>query len=155
MSIGERIRFFRKKNRLTQKQLGKLIGYPDSTADIRIAQYESNSRRPKADTISKFAEIFEISQGALMIPNIDNCISLMHLLFTLEDCYGLCVVKYNGKVCLEVNENKGIKADRLFHMLCKWQKEREKMLLGKISNEEYDRWRYRYSSIKDEKEVMP
>ena len=46
MTFGEKIKFFRKRKNLTQKQLGILAGFPESNADVRIAQYESDSRKP-------------------------------------------------------------------------------------------------------------
>ena len=49
MAIGERIRFFRNMRGMTQKYLGVLMGFPEKSADIRMAQYESGSRTPKED----------------------------------------------------------------------------------------------------------
>ena len=49
MAIGERIRFFRNLCGMTQKYLGQVVGFPEKTADIRMAQYESGSRTPKTD----------------------------------------------------------------------------------------------------------
>lgn len=72
MSIGERICFFRKKRGLTQEQLGRLIGLPDNSADVRITQYESGSRKPKGDVIKALAEVFGISPFALSISDIDD-----------------------------------------------------------------------------------
>ena len=61
MAIGERIRFFRNLRGMTQKYLGCLVGFPEKTADIRMAQYESGTRSPKADLTNKLAEVFGIS----------------------------------------------------------------------------------------------
>ena len=93
MAIGERIRFFRNLRGMTQKYLGTVVGFPEKTADIRMAQYESGSRTPKADLTNKLAEVFEISPQALSVPDIDSYIGLMHTLFTLEDRYGLTIEK--------------------------------------------------------------
>ena len=41
MAIGERIRFIRNLRGMTQKYLGTLVGFPEKTADIRMAQYEA------------------------------------------------------------------------------------------------------------------
>ena len=41
MAIGERIRFFRNLRGMTQKYLGQVVGFPEKTADIRMAQYLS------------------------------------------------------------------------------------------------------------------
>ena len=46
-SIGQRLKFVRRFRRLTQKELGLLMGYSEKTADVRIAQYEKNARTPK------------------------------------------------------------------------------------------------------------
>ena len=43
MAMGERIRFFRKRKGLTLKGLGMAMGFPEKSADVRIAQYESGS----------------------------------------------------------------------------------------------------------------
>ena len=53
MAIGERIRFFRNLRGMTQKYLGQVVGFPEKTADIRMAQYESGSRTPKAEPDGK------------------------------------------------------------------------------------------------------
>ena len=50
MAIGDRIRFFRKLRGLTMKYLGMSVGFPESNADVRIAQYENDSRAPKAES---------------------------------------------------------------------------------------------------------
>ena len=49
MAIGERIRFFRILRGMTQKHLGMTVGFPEKSADVRLAQYENGSRSPKAD----------------------------------------------------------------------------------------------------------
>ena len=49
MAIGERIHFLRNLRGMTQKYLGQAVGFPEKTADVRMAQYESGTRTPKAD----------------------------------------------------------------------------------------------------------
>ena len=49
MAIGERIHFFRLLRGMTQKYLGMALGFPEKSADVRLAQYETGSRTPKAD----------------------------------------------------------------------------------------------------------
>ncbi len=41
MAIGERIHFFRLMRGMTQKYLGQVIGFPEKSADVRLAQYET------------------------------------------------------------------------------------------------------------------
>lgn len=37
MAIGERIHFFRTLRSMTQKYLGMAVGFPERTADVRMA----------------------------------------------------------------------------------------------------------------------
>lgn len=46
-SFGQRLKLIRKLRKLTQRELGILMGYPDNSADVRIAQYELHYRVPK------------------------------------------------------------------------------------------------------------
>ena len=144
MAIGERIRFFRNLCGMTQKYLGQVVGFPEKTADIRMAQYESGSRTPKADLTNKLAEVFDISPQALSVPDIDSYIGLMHTLFTLEDRYGLTIVKSENGVSMYVDSRKGTDAAELSEMLNAWAEQAEKYRNGDISREGYDKWRYNY-----------
>ena len=89
MAIGERIRWFRKRHGLTQRELGLKLGFTNKTADLRIRQYETGLRNPKEGTIKDLAQVFDVAEEALAVPDIDSYIGLMHTLFTLEDLYGL------------------------------------------------------------------
>ena len=89
MTLGKRIRYFRLRRGMSQMQLGLMLGFPDSNANIRIGQYECNSRSPKNERLNDFAEALHISPLALTVPNISNLDELMHLLFMLEDEFGL------------------------------------------------------------------
>ena len=53
MAIGERIHFFRTLRGMTQKYLGMALGFPEKSADVRLAQYENGSRTPKADVTGR------------------------------------------------------------------------------------------------------
>lgn len=107
MAIGERIRFFRNLRGMTQKYLGQVVGFPEKTADIRMAQYESGSRTPKAELTENLADALGVSPLALSVPDIDSYLSLMHTLFTLEDRYGLTVETGENGVSARVDPRKG------------------------------------------------
>lgn len=146
MAIGERIHFFRNLRGITQKQLGMIIGFPEKSADVRIAQYENGSRKPKEDVTSALATALDISTHALNVPNIDSTEGLMHTLFVLEDKYGLYVDKTDKEVCLRVNVFKGNEATILNKMINTWYKESLKLKSGEIDKNEYDKWRYNWKS---------
>ena len=144
MAIGERINFFRNLRGMTQKYLGVRVGFPERSADVRLAQYETGTRTPKADMTAALANILDVSPQALSVPDIDSYIGLMHTLFTLEDRYGLKVCECDGEVHLRVDVSHGKDAAELSKSLAAWREQAAKLEVGEISKEEYDRWRYRY-----------
>lgn len=144
MAIGERIRFFRNLRGMTQKYLGTVVGFPEKTADIRMAQYESGTRTPKADLTNKLAEVFGISPDALNVPDIDSYQGIMHTLFVMEDLYGLRIDKSDGDLCIRLDKGMGTNYITMYEMLSAWQKQAEKLNNGEISKTEYDSWRYNY-----------
>ncbi len=140
MAIGKRIKFFRKKKELTQKQLGRMLGFLGKTSDVRMAQYEAEARIPKQELVKTMANIFGISPNALTVPNIDNYTGLLHTFFALEDLYGLKITTMNDEICLHLD-----KSDiSLLQMFQAWQEQSAKLEQGEITKEQYDQWRYNY-----------
>ncbi len=144
MAIGERIHFFRLMRGMTQKYLGTAVGFPERSADVRLAQYETGTRKPKAELTSALAQVLDVAPQALDVPDIDSYIGLMHTLFTLEDIYGLTVSETDGEVCLKVNKDKGTDAAELLKMLYAWKEQADKLSADEIDREQYDQWRYHY-----------
>ena len=147
MAIGERIRFFRNLKGMTQKLLGVKVGFPEKTADIRLTQYESGTRTPKAELTQALADALGVSTMALNVPDIDTDIGFMHTLFALEDIYGLKIDKLNDEICIRLDKNRGTSYISLLQQFSAWQKEAEKYRNGEISKEEYDHWRYTYPEL--------
>jgi len=129
---------------MTQKYLGTVVGFPEKTADIRMAQYESGTRTPKADLTNKLAEVLGISPDALNVPDIDSYQGIMHTLFVMEDLYGLRIDKSDGDLCIRLDKGMGTNYITMYEMLSAWQKQAEKLNNGEISKTEYDSWRYNY-----------
>jgi transcriptional regulator with XRE-family HTH domain len=144
MAIGERIRFFRNLRGITQKYLGMAIGFAEKTADVRMAQYESGTRTPKADLTATLAKTLDVSPNALNIPNIDSNIGLMHTLFALEDLRGLQITEIGGRACLTLDKSNGKTYDEMSQLLFTWLEQAKKLDSGEISREQYDQWRYKY-----------
>jgi len=144
MAFGERLRYFRTKRGLTQKMMGILMGYPERSADIRVAQYENGSRYPKDEVIEALAAGLEVSPKALALPDIDSDIGLLHTMFALEDLYGLRIGTVEGEPFLFVDKKGNTRAEDFYDMLRAWSFEAVKLEKGEITREEYDRWRYRY-----------
>ena len=147
MAIGKRIRFFRNRKGMTQKQLGEILGFLGKTSDVRMAQYESEARTPKQDLIKEMAHIFDVSTHALTVPDIDTYIGLMHTLFALEDMYGLKIGEIDGEICLRLDKSDYSTYSSMFKMFQAWQEQSAMLERGEISREEYDQWRYKYPEL--------
>lgn len=144
MAIGERIRFFRKMRKMTQRTLGMKVGFPEGSADIRITQYESGTRRPGPKYIEEFARALGVSPHALNVPDDSSPEGVLHTLFALEDTYGLTVDKQDNKVYLKIDRSKGRDARVLSNMLRTWKEQADKLADGEITKEDYDNWRYNH-----------
>lgn len=57
MTIGDKIRTYRKKNGLTQKKLGELSG----TSERTIQQYEGGKRQPRFKQLQKIANALDMA----------------------------------------------------------------------------------------------
>ncbi|MDY5477683.1 MAG: helix-turn-helix transcriptional regulator [Enterocloster clostridioformis] len=147
MAIGKRIRFFRNRKGMTQKQLGEILGFLGKTSDVRMAQYETEARTPKHDLVKEMANLFDVSTHALTVPDIDTYIGLMHTLFALEDMYGLKIGKIDGELCLRLDKSDYSNYTSMFNMLHAWQEQAAKLEQGEITKEEYDQWRYKYPDL--------
>lgn len=146
MAIGKRIKFFRNKKGMTQKQFGEMLGFLGKTSDVRMAQYEAEARIPKFDLIKEMAGILGVSTHALNVPDIDSYVGLMHTFFALEDMYGLKIKDIDGELCLCLDRNNPSYLS-MFDMFHAWQQQSAKLENGEISREEYDEWRYKYPSL--------
>ncbi|WP_051823855.1 helix-turn-helix domain-containing protein [Clostridium sulfidigenes] len=79
MAIGNRIKLFRNRNQLTQKQLAELLGLKT----ITIQSYELNKRTPNIETLNKISQFLNVSPKTLLSDEIfdkeilNKAISLM------------------------------------------------------------------------------
>ncbi len=144
MAIGERIRFIRNLRGMTQKWLGQAVGFPQKTADIRMAQYESGTRTPKEDLVNTLAGVLEVSPQTLSVPDIDSYLGLIHTLFAVEDLYGMKVEQNENEVHLVFDAKKQTTDESVYRMLSAWAEQANKFKNGEITKEQYDEWRYNY-----------
>lgn len=60
--FAERLTELRKEKGLTQDELGKILGFRDST----ISQYETGKRKPDQETLTKIADYFDVTTDYLL-----------------------------------------------------------------------------------------
>lgn len=144
MAIGERINYLRNLRNMTMKYFGMSVGFTEKQADVRISQYESGKRSPKENIVKDMANVLEVSEEALNVPNIDSYTGLMHTLFALEDIYGLRIGEIDGEFCLRLSKSNKNTYLSMFDMFSAWNHVSKKYKDEQISKEEYDQWRYNY-----------
>jgi transcriptional regulator with XRE-family HTH domain len=88
VNTGERIKRVREFRGLTQTAFGLLLGYPEKSASVRIAQYES-SRMPKKDTLMEMSKILKCNINTLYTgDDLGLAEKTMQSLFWLEELVG-------------------------------------------------------------------
>lgn len=145
MPVGERIRFFRRRKGMTLKQLGVEVGFPEPSAEVRVAQYEAGSRTPKEGCAGDIAQVLGVSPGALRVPDDTSPQGILHTLFSLEDTHGLRMAEINGWPCLTVDASSGEDAKELGALFAEWAQQVKRLAVGEITKQEYDDWRYCHS----------
>jgi len=144
ISVGQKIKRIRKMRGLTQKELGLAVGFDEESADIRIAQYESNTRTPKEKVVINIANALKVNPKALARSHIVDYEELIHTLFMLEDICGLQINSIAGVLCLTLDKSKRKSQPALFDMFNEWRQQAEKLEIGDITDIEYHEWKYNY-----------
>lgn len=144
MKKGEIIKYFRVINGMTQGELGEKLGFSQNSATTRISQYEIGLRNPKEDLLKQIADVFGVSSQVFKDEVYTDEVSIMHILFSLEDTNGLTLRKTDMGYCFSFNDeiSENIK---LLKFIAEWREMKDKLLLGKISKDEYLMWKLRFS----------
>lgn len=163
MAIGEKIKQIREFRGMTQKSLGIALGYPDNSAPIRIAQYESNVRVPKEETIIQISNILNCNPLAIGGKARNRVEESIEQLFWIENDYGPFVLFPLKAEFSEQFENKELahgyckvseyleaqtaitfKPQTSFLMrayLSNWEIVNQNFWMGKISDKDYFEWK--------------
>ena len=134
--IGAKIKEFRLKRNLTQKELAKIVNVGDTT----IANYEKGFRSPKKDTMFDLANAFNISIDDLFPPVQKNALeSTKHL----PDASDLLTQQITDKVVQLTPDNKKIVL-RTSEELLESQKNEEETKINEVSEEIIQLYSYDY-----------
>ena len=154
MTIGEKIKYARNLRGLTQKELGLKLGFDEKSADVRIAQYESGTRTPKADLLSEIANLLDVNISFLKNPSLENTETFIHLLFVLEQ--ESKKHHNNNFSIISVSDELGNPQPAIqFHnhllneFLSEWQLRRKELNEKIITEEEYAEWMMNFPATSD------
>ncbi len=126
MSVGSKIKTIRVLRGMTQKELGKQVGFSIATADVRIRQYESNKMVPKEEKLNEIANALGVDASALKDHDIYSDLDLMQILFELEDTWGLELHKENGRYILNFDEENPLTRYTTHNLDC-WYRAQDKV----------------------------
>jgi len=87
---GKRIRYFRERRGLTQRQLGEAAGILEAT----IRKYEIGQRNPKPDQIKLIADALGVTPNALAPVVIETDADAVSLILAVDDQIG---ITFDGK----------------------------------------------------------
>ena len=135
MKIGQKIKRLRKLRGLTQKGLGLKCGFKEQSADVRIAQYESGTRTPKAEILEIISHAFNINPQYLSDHSGGSIEDIMFTLFDIDDTYGLSISLINGIPCIMFNTE-------ISKHLLEWYSMKNKLAYKEIAEKEYFDWKY-------------
>ncbi|MBP1545504.1 MAG: helix-turn-helix transcriptional regulator [Oscillospiraceae bacterium] len=154
MTIGEKIKYARNLRGFTQKELGLKLGFDEKSADVRIAQYESGTRTPKADLLSEIANLLDVNISFLKNPSLENTETFIHLLFDLEQ--ESKKHHTNNFSIISVSDELGNPQPAIqFHnhllneFLSEWQIRRKELNEKIITEEEYAEWMMNFPATSD------
>ena len=150
MSVGDRIKRARNFRGMTQKELGIAVGFDEKSADIRIAQYESNTRTPKEDLLRKLAEALDVNYRSLYEPTLYAAEDIMYTLFELDE-------HYPGTKLYEVTDPDSSSSHMavsfnyrlLDEFMREWQQRKKELQAGQITKEEYQEWKLNWPQTSD------
>ena len=63
------------------------VGFDEKSADVRIAQYENNSRKPKEELMRKIAAALDVSVAYLEDPTMNDAEGILPVSYTHLDVY--------------------------------------------------------------------
>ena len=152
MKLGVRIRKIRMFRNITQKELGRRLGYGENSADVRIAQYESGQRTPKQETLIQIAEILEVDVRNFLSPGIATMDELMETLFWMDEenrgLFHLFLLNDSESEMAGIT----IRDKKTMSYLQEWMEKKQKLDNGKITEEKYLEWKLHWPGDKQKTE---
>jgi len=154
MQFGTRLKQARKHRGLTQKELGMMVGFDEKTADVRIAQYESETRLPKEELRDKMAAALNINPRYLRSYEGFCAEDILFLLFELDDEVRLRLSKPDP---LEREINIVIPYGTVNDFLKDWMKVKQALADETITKEDYNEWKltWPYSASQTSHPIHP
>lgn len=148
MASGYLFRKFRELRGLTQKMLGDKV----NLKDVRIRQYELDSRNPKDDILEDISRALGVKPEYFKDPVYPyDYLEVIRLLFKLEDSIPMAISKFkidgtNVHTVMFLGHN----ALRIDQTLKSWMDIQNRFMDDEITWEEYEDWKGNWPNSLDE-----
>lgn len=154
MAVGDRIKRARNYRKMTMMELGRAVGFDENSADVRIAQYENNSRKPKENLLRKIAEALDVNYRSLYEPTLYTAEDIMYMLFELDEHYPSIrlfdVVDNTDGDAPEKRIAVCFRYDLVESFLKEWKLRKEQLANGEINKAEYEEWKLNWPQTADD-----
>ena len=153
MAVHDRIKRIRNMRSITQKELGVAVGFDESNADVRVAQYESGTRTPKEDLLRKIAEVLDVNYRALYEPTLYAAEDVMYTLFELDEHYPISLHEVTNTSDPFSPENHIAVSFNYFLLddfFAEWIQRKKDLADGSISKAEYMEWKVNWPQTTDD-----
>lgn len=148
MTIGKKIRRIRLFREMTQKELGIKCGYPESSADVRIGQYENNIKIPTEKTILLLAKALDVDSRAIKEVSLECASDIMEMLFELDE------EKKGNLLLSQDSPNSNVKIEITYEtlngFLKEWLFRKQQLQNGEITQEQYFEWKINWPLTADD-----
>jgi len=152
MAVGDRIKRVRNMRGMTQRELGLAVDFDENSADVRIAQYESGTRTPKEDMLTKIAKVLDVNICSLSEPTLYTAEDLMFALFELDEHYGIHLHEITNEYTSDLPRKQiGVSFNRklLNDFMSEWLLRKQELAEGIITKEEYQEWKLNWPQTAD------
>lgn len=132
-SAGMKMRKMRLMKNISVKEMGKACGVNDTA----IRNYELGIRQPSDEKLSGIADCLGINVSALYDRKIKTYEDAIHILFELEEDYGISPFEVKETPFYGIISQDEILAE----CFKKWYEKRKELENHEINNNEYDCWK--------------
>lgn len=153
MAVGDRIKRVRQFRKMTMRELGMAVGFSENTADVRIAQYENNSREPKEELLKKIAEALDVNWQSLRNPADYTDEDLLFAFFDWEEQRAGVnlqrILDESDPACSEERVAVTFGYSLLNRYMTEWFERKQQVLRGEITWDEYREWKLNWPNTSD------
>lgn len=131
MTLGEKIKFYRKNRGLTQKELGQAT----NIHEVAIRKYELDKVRPRPEQLEKISQTLNIPMNVFLDFEFNKDGDVFPLLFAIDEAFPLKIIDVDGTPAIQFT-------DKNFDLFLRdWQSLKEMIEAGVETQDNYEFWK--------------